>query len=224
MHADTKRFACPKGCGRDDFKSNSAAYAHAKHCTFEPETNPGDGLSPSETLILDRVAAVAVTQIEQGMAGLQERVQENIVNSLIQIVPQMVAKETESMAGKIAEELKENPNANFLKLLDQTNAFLTTPLGKIVEKYLIGRTGGSQVSMRGLSRGMSTAQHLLLSKKTDIGSMAEVILGAAEIELQDRKLDTETRDFMIGMKNTAKLALSSKAREEAGAPKAGEEE
>lgn len=211
---EENRFPCPKGCGRDDFKTNSAAYAHAVHCKFQPEPAPGpDGLSPEGQIILDRLTDVALAQIQQGLGGLQERVQANVMADLGKAIAPVVAKETQGMAGKIAEELKNNPSSGLLGNIDQINTFLATPLGKIVEKKLLGPAGGS-VSMRGLSRGMATAQRMILSKKTDVTSMAEVIQGAAEMELKDRKLDAETRDFMIGMKNTAELVLKGKPKEE----------
>lgn len=217
------KFPCPRGCGRDDFKTKSAAYAHAAHCKFQlapdenppnPDENPPapDGLSPEGQIILERLTDVAVAKIQQGMSGFQERVETNIMAGLAEAIPPIVAKETANMADKIAEKVKENPGAGLLGNIDQINTFLATPLGKIVEKKLIGPTGSS-VSMRGLSRGMSTASRMLLSKKTDTNSMAEVILAAADHELKDRKLDAETRDFMIGLKNTAEIVLKGRPKE-----------
>jgi hypothetical protein len=163
------------------------------------------------------------------MAALEQKVMATL--------PQMVAKETDATLQAIIAGAKSNHSnnpqtsagatsttpstANLMQFLNMANSFLATPLGRIVEQRLLGRRSSS-VSMRGLSRGMSTATRILLSKKTDPDSMAIVIRDAAEQELKDRKLDSETRDFVIGMRSVAQLVLGSKASGAEKALKGGE--
>jgi hypothetical protein len=171
-----------------------------------------------------------LSHMEQGMAALEQRVMATL--------PQLVAKHTDATLQTIIAGAKPNHSnnpqtsagatsttpstANLMQFLNMANTFLATPLGKIVEQRFLGRRRSSSVSMRGLSRGMSTATRMMLSKKTDMESMATLIKDAADQELKDRKLDTETRDFVIGMRSAAQLVLGGKGSGAEKAQKGGE--
>ncbi len=214
MTEENERYPCPKGCGRDDFKTKSAAHAHAVHCKVQPE--PGaDGLNPSEQLILGKLGDIVVAQVQEGMAGLEQRILESVTATL----PPLVAQEAQSMAGRIAEELKGNPGAGaaggatgaatgagLLGSLGQINAFLATPAGKLVEQWFSGKQGKG-VSTHWLFRGANYAQRMMMSKKTDMESTAQFILATTEDALRERNLDPDYKAFLLGQKNTAKIAL-----------------
>jgi hypothetical protein len=227
-----KKWPCPKGCG-DKFKTKPAAAAHAVHCKYQPPLEPqsspnSDSASPelsdSEKRIVEALVPLVVNQVRSGMEQLQERVQSNLADKAAEILPEMVRQETNNMASAIAQQLQSGGAApgggkdgkapqNILASLEQINSFLETPLGQIIQKQIFGggsgKGKGSPVSMRGLSRGMGIANRMLFSKKVDLSRMAEVIMATADAELKDRKLDTESRDLMIGMRNTAQLALAA---------------
>lgn len=178
-------FFCPKGCGRD-FKSNSAAFAHAHHCKFEAptETDPtlntpaAPELSPSDQAIVNSLTEAVVPQIEQGIAALQESVQINIIAGLDEALPQMVAKATGDMADKIAEGLKKNPASGLSSMMDiagQINAFLDTPLGKIIEKKFMKGGGPPKGNINDWRRGSSLAIRMLGANKSDPDATAETI-------------------------------------------------
>ncbi|MBA7611564.1 hypothetical protein ES703_18790 [subsurface metagenome] len=219
------KFFCPKGCGRD-FKSNSAAHAHAYHCKFEaptevdptPDTPAAPELSPSDQAIVDRLTATILPQIEEGMAGLQERVQTNLFTGLAETIPKVVAEEVQSTAEKIVGGAKSNPGSggtsgisSLMSMADQVNTFLETPLGAMLQKKFMGsgKSGKRSISTNWLFRGANYAQHLMLSKKLDTEGAAEFILGAAEDELRERDLPPDYRSFVIGQKNAAQRVLGT---------------
>ena len=215
MTEENELYLCPKGCPRT-FKTKSAAGAHAVHCKFEPEPGPGsDGLTTSEKAILDRLAGI----VEQGIAGLEQKILTNVAATL----PGLVAQEAQGMAGRIVEEMKGNPGggplggASLLGFLPQINAFLATPAGKLVEHWLTGKRGAG-VSTHWLFRGGNYAQRMMLSKKSDMEGTAQFILATCEDALRERNLDPDYRAFLIGQRNTAKIALSAKG---SGKPKEG---
>lgn len=239
-------YPCPKGCGRD-FKSNSAAFAHAHHCRFEAPVeedptrdNPTTPeLSPSDQAIVDRLTAIILPQIAEGMTGLQERVQTNLFTGLAEAIPKIVAAEVQSTAEKFMEGVKSNPGSgsaagsapgisNLIGMADQINAFLDTPLGKILEKRFTGsgKSGRRSISTNWLFRGANYAQHLMLSKKMDTEGAAEFILGAAEDELRERDLPPDYRSFVIGQKNAAQRVLGTvrAVKEKESSPKVEEKE
>lgn len=178
------KFPCPKGCGRE-FKTNSAAHAHAYHCNFEAPTKvdpppPPNApeLSPSDQAIVNSLTDAVVPQIEQGMAGLQEKVQENIITGLEEALPQMVAKATQDMADKIAEGLKKNPASGVSSMMDiatQINTFLDTPLGKLIEKNFMKGGGPPKGNINDWRRGSSLAIRMLGANKSDPDATAEMI-------------------------------------------------
>lgn len=157
-------YECPKGCGRADFKTKPAAYAHAVHCKAEGGKAPDDDMKP----IVDMI----IPYIQEGIAGLQERVQTNIINSLGEVLPKMVAQQTESMAGQIAEQLKRNPNAGFAQIMGQANQFLETPLGKLIFNWLVQ---GSRGNMNDWRRGANLAVRMLGANKGDAEATAHLI-------------------------------------------------
>lgn len=245
---DEAKWPCPKGCGRH-FKTKAAAGAHNYYCKYQPpvESPPSPGadaepleLSDSEKRIVETLIPLVIEQIRDGMEQLQERVQTRLTEQVEESVTGMVRQETNNMAGKIAEQLQTGVATqgggkdgksplNLISSLDQINSFLDTSLGQLIQKQLLGGGAGSKgkgspVSMRGLSRGMGIANRMLFSKKVDLSSMAEAIMATAEAELKDRKLDPESRDMMIGMKNTAQLAITASKPEVPETPKVEGEE
>ena len=180
-----RKYLCPNGCGRT-FKTNSAAHAHAIHCKFVPEPElapelasaPG-GLNPSEQTIVDRVTEVIIPQVEQGIAGLGERVQAGVLESLTQVLPQMVAQETQNMAGKIAEGLKGNPGGSNilggLNTLEGINAFMDTPIGKLISSKLLGSGSSPKGNINDWRRGSSLAIRMLGANKSDPDATARMI-------------------------------------------------
>lgn len=179
---EENRFPCPNGCGRT-FKTNSAAYAHRVHCKHEPEVKPevegdvdqgSDGLSLEGKLILERLSDVAVAQIQEGLGGLQERVQTSVVEGVAEVLPRMVAEQVDKMAGKIVEMMKSNPNTNILGSLDGINQFLATPLGQILQKkFLAGSVPKGNINQ--WRQGAQLATKMITSNKGDPEATAAAI-------------------------------------------------
>lgn len=75
-NGDDKRFACPKGCGRD-FKSNSGAHAHAVHCKYEP----APALIAEAAEINREVDAAMEAAIEDGADKLEKELDAQAVEA-----------------------------------------------------------------------------------------------------------------------------------------------
>ena len=181
MTQENEGYPCPKGCPRT-FKTNSAAHAHAVHCKFVPEPKLEEpvhsNLNPPEQTIVDRVTEVLLPQIEQGIVGLGERVRAGVLESLTQVLPQMVAQETQNMAGKIAEGLKGNPGGNTLgglNTLEGINSFMDTPIGKLIFNKFLGSGSSPKGNINDWRRGAQLTTRLLGSNKSDPDATAQMI-------------------------------------------------
>lgn len=217
------KFPCPKGCG-SDFKTNSAAYAHAHHCKFEApvepdpvvDNPPAPELSPSDQAIVGRLTATILPQIEEGMAGLQERVQTNLFTGLAEAIPKMVAQEVQSTAEKFMEGVKSNPGSgeassmsSLIDMADRINTFLNTPLGKILEKKFMKGGGTPKGNIGDWRRGATLAVRMLGANKSDPDATAEMIK-----EFAAPYKGRTGNDLFRGMYDTAEMFRPKKGEPE----------
>lgn len=234
-----ERFPCPKGCGKD-FKTNSAAHAHSIHCKFiapvepDPEDtidNPAGvepELSEAEMAIYNRVAGFVGAQVEQGIAGLQVRVQESLLAGLGQALPQMVEDKVGEGIVKFVESLKNpaQPAAgadpgttvatagngrgtsglgDLMALAGQLNDFLDTNIGKILYNKFFKGGAAAKGNWKEWARGHSMAVRMLGANKSDSDATALMIK-----EMTGPYKAKTGNDLLRGMNDAAEMWQPSK--------------